>query len=243
MSLFHIHYSSQSLGKQSGMYAVVPDGDGPFNVVYMLHGLSDDYTMWLRRTCIERYADTLGIMVVLLDGDRSFYTDLPSSRGNYEQHILESVRFIDRTFHTVDSPDARGIGGLSMGGYGSMKIALKHPDVFGSVASHSGVVQLQHFRHLNNSEELRSIFGDGINEDEDCFALAARPGKKPAIYIDCGHDDFLIEENRQFHAHLVSLGIEHSYAEYPGAHTWEYWNEHVVTALEFHVQQFTRCAS
>ncbi|HEY3377051.1 MAG TPA: alpha/beta hydrolase family protein [Armatimonadota bacterium] len=235
MSLLHINYFSAALEKQSAMYAILPTGDGPFRTMYMLHGLSDDYTIWLRRTSIERYADELGICVVLLDGARSFYTDAENGGAKYEQHILESVAFIDRTLHTVNAPEARGIGGLSMGGYGAMKLGLKHPEIFGSVASHSGVLDLATFVDLGNNPEFTAIFGAHVAPTEDCFALAETPGAKPALYIDCGEDDFLIEHNRRFHAHLTQLGIAHEYAEYPGAHSWEYWDQHVPAALRFHL--------
>jgi len=234
MSLLHIGYFSQSLVKQSGMFVAMPDIDPPFRTVYLLHGLSDDYTIWQRRTSIERYADRLGLMVVMPDGGRSFYCDLPY--GKYEGHILETVRFIDRTFRTVDAPGGRGIGGLSMGGFGAMKLGLKYPELFGSVAAHSSALDA---KRLHTSEDLRGIFPAPLGPEDDPFALAARAGVKPAIRFDCGADDFLIEENRHFHAHLQALGVPHTYAEYPGAHSWEYWDEHIVEALAFHVEQMT----
>ncbi|MEI7833141.1 MAG: alpha/beta hydrolase-fold protein, partial [bacterium] len=143
MALCEIKYFSTSLQKQTGMYVVIPDGQGPFRVVYQLHGLSDDYSMWLRRTNIERYADSTGLMVVMPDGGRSFYADMVSGGGNYEQHMLETVRYIDRIFPTVANARGRAIGGLSMGGYGAMKLGLKYPDTFCSVASHSGALDMK----------------------------------------------------------------------------------------------------
>lgn len=232
MSLLHIGYFSQSLAKQSGMFVAMPEIEPPLRTVYLLHGLSDDYTIWQRRTSIERYADRFGLMIVMPDGGRSFYCDQPY--GNYEGHILETVRFIDRTFHTVDAPDGRGIGGLSMGGYGAMKLGLKYPELFGSVAAHSSALDIT---GRQSAEHLRGIFPVPPGPDDDPFALAARAGAKPAIRFDCGTEDFLIEENRRFHAHLQSLGVPHTYAEYPGAHSWEYWDEHIVEALAFHVER------
>jgi len=232
MSLFHIGYFSQSLAKQSGMFVVMPEVDPPFRVVYLLHGLSDDYTIWQRRTSIERYADRFGLMVIMPDGGRSFYCDQPY--GNYEAHILETACFIDRAFRTVDAPDGRGIGGLSMGGYGAMKLGLKYPELFGSVAAHSSALEIDRFY---TAPDLQGIFPSPPCPEDDPFTLAARAGAKPAIRFDCGADDFLIEENRRFHAHLRALGAPHTYAEYPGAHTWEYWDEHIVEALAFHVEQ------
>jgi S-formylglutathione hydrolase FrmB len=118
-----------------------------------------------------------------------------------------------------------------------MKMGLKYPELFGSVASHSGALDI---KAVLAGGIAPGIFPVPPGPDDDCFALAARVGKKPAIRFDCGVDDFLIEDNRPFHAHLQALGIPHTYAEYPGAHSWEYWDEHVVEALAFHVEQM-RC--
>ncbi|MHB0938253.1 MAG: alpha/beta hydrolase [Armatimonadota bacterium] len=234
MSLLHIGYHSQSLGKQSGMFVAMPDIEPPFRTVYLLHGLSDDYTIWQRRTSIERYADRFGLLVVMPDGGRGFYCDL--SYGKYEGHILETVRFIDRTFRTADAPEGRGIGGLSMGGYGAIKFGLKYPELFGSVAAHSSALDIN---RLQTTDLVQGIFPAPPDPEDDPFVLAARTGAKPAIRLDCGVDDSLIEDNRRFHAHLQALEIPHTYEEYPGAHTWEYWDEHIVDALAFHAEQMT----
>ena len=234
MSLLHVNYFSKPLGKQSAMYVVLPEGDGPFRVVYELHGYSDDYTIWLRRSNIERYAEERGLMVVLLDGATSFYIDSRTENAAYEAHILESVHFVDRTFHTLPDAKNRAIGGLSMGGYGCMKLGLKYPELFGSIASHSGALDLAAMYANPEDKRLHSLLGAHMPPEEDCFALSARSGAKPAIYFDCGVDDFLLEQNRKFHAHLDQLGVPHVYAEHPGNHNWAYWDEHITTALDFH---------
>lgn len=235
MALLHVNYWSSALEKQSGAYVILPDGEGPFRVVYQLHGLSDDYTIWLRRTSIERYAEKAGMMVVLLDGGRSFYVDTHPGLGRYESHILETVRFMDRTFRTIPGPEGRAIGGLSMGGYGAVKLGLKYPDIFGSVASHSGALDIAALCRESLCAELQVIFPNGkVRADEDPFVMAAKPLPKPALYFDCGVNDFLIEQNRRFHAHLQNLGVAHTYKEFPGEHTWEYWDKHIVGALMFH---------
>lgn len=238
MALLHINYLSTALQKQSAMYVVTPDCDPPYRVIYQLHGLSDDYTIWLRRTSIERYACELKLMVVMLDGARSFYCDMKDETGNYEQHMLESVRFIDNTFHTEARPGGRGIGGLSMGGYGAMKLGLKYPQIFGSVASHSGVLDVAAMYREHYWPELKAIYGEKVDPDNDCLALAAKKGRKPALYFDCGTEDMLIEHNRRFHQALTRLQIRHTYEEFPGAHSWGYWDEHITGALQFHAQHF-----
>jgi putative tributyrin esterase len=236
MALIHMNYYSTSLQKQSAMNIVLPDGDGPFRVVYQLHGLSDDYTVWLRRTSIERYADAHHLLIVMPDGARSFYSDMTACFAPYERHLLETVQLVDRTFRTIAAPEGRAIGGLSMGGYGAMKFGLKYPDLFGSIASHSGALDLASRFTSELSWELSTIFGERLAPEHDTFALAARPGPHPAIYFDCGVDDFLLEDNRRFRAHLERLRLTHTYREFPGAHSWDYWDAHVPEALAFHVE-------
>jgi len=238
MALLHINYLSAALQKQSGMYVILPETEPPFRVVYQLHGITDDYTIWLRRTGIERVAERYKLMIVMPDGGRSFYCDMQSGTGNYEQHILETVRYIDRTFHTDARPQSRGIGGLSMGGYGALKLGLKYPAVFGSVAAHSGVLDIVSTYRDAFWPELRAIFGDTVNLEHDLFSLVTRPGKKPALYIDCGTEDLLLPQNRRFHELLVKLRIRHSYGEFAGAHTWDYWDGRLDAALRFHLKHF-----
>lgn len=248
--LVHLNYFSPPLGKSMGLHAVVPDARKPFPVVYLLHGLSDDYTIWQRRTGVERFADALGIGVVMLDGGKSFYCDC--GVGAWERHILESVALVDRTFNTDARRTRRGIGGLSMGGYGAMKIGLRHPDIFGSAHSHSGALAIQEHlaaarkagaghEHAWVHDALRPLWPDlRLPAADDPFKLAIRPGRKPLLRIDCGTEDFLIEQNRAFHALLVRRKVAHEYEEHPGGHCWDYWDRHIQTALAFHARAFAR---
>src|SRR4051812_933479 len=114
MALLHIGYFSNALQKQAACAVVLPEASGgPWPVVYMLPGMSDDHTAWQRWTSIERYANQLGLMVVMVDGALSFYVDAADGWGDYEKHVLETCDFIDRHFRTVGGPRGRGIGGLS----------------------------------------------------------------------------------------------------------------------------------
>ena len=241
MALLQVQYYSAALQKQSAMVVVAPEArEAPFQVVYLLHGLSDDQSIWQRRTSIERYAERYGLMIVMPDGGRSFYCNLPQGLGNYEQHLLDTVCYIDRLFPTVKDPSGRGIGGLSMGGYGAMKLGLKFPEMFCSVAAHSGALDLAALEG-GDFPECR-LLTEPLDAGNDCFALAAQTGAKPAIRFDCGTDDFLLEQNRRFHAHLTTLNIAHVYEEFSGGHSWEYWDEHIDTALRFHRQNFIQAA-
>jgi S-formylglutathione hydrolase FrmB len=159
----------------------------------------------------------------------------------YERHIMEDVvGFVDGFFPTIAAREGRVIGGLSMGGYGSMKLALKHPDRFCSVVSHSSAFDIaKRLADRDRAPEFRRIFGDDPSKaGNDVFGLAQAidPDLLPAIRFDCGTEDGLLQENREFHAHLESIGVEHEYEEFPGGHEWGYWDVRVQEALAFHAR-------
>jgi S-formylglutathione hydrolase FrmB len=241
MACATLHFQSPARAKACSMTVLVPErtvGTPPFPVCYLLHGLSDDHTSWSRRTSIERHIADLPLLVVMPDGGRGFSCDAAAGPA-YERHLLEDVfGFVDRTFQTIPERRGRVIGGLSMGGYGAVKLALKFPQLFCSAVSHSGTFDVQ--RRIERPEvsaEMRRIFGPAPGGGpDDPYALAATIDRQllPALRIDCGLEDGLLEENRAFHRHLEQLGIPHEYEEFPGAHTWDYWDCHVQEAIAFH---------
>lgn len=241
MSLVHVSFFSNILQKCVQMNVVIPDkGGGPFPVYYLLHGLSDDYSIWQRRTSIERHVEGLPLIVVMPDGYRGFYTDAHEGPA-YGTYLMQDViGYTDRVFPTIAKRSGRCIGGLSMGGYGALRLALAHPGMFVSANSHSGACQAGHkVDAILKDPEFRRVFGPSPRGSQhDLYALAAKLKRErtrvPRLRIDCGAEDFLIHDNRKFHGHLVRLGIQHEYAEYPGGHDWGYWDLHVREALTFH---------
>jgi S-formylglutathione hydrolase FrmB len=245
MAFATINYFSQSLKKASSFNIVFPDDPGiprPWAVYYLLHGLSDDHTIWMRRTSIERYVAGLPLVVVMPDGGRGWYTNAASPAGlAYEDDLVKDVvGLVDHTFPVKAERAGRAIGGLSMGGYGAVKVGLKHHETFASVNSHSGALGFAR-RKPADAHELSPEFAAIVGEraaDNDPFTLVERldHGRIPALRIDCGTDDFLLEENRAFHKHLGSLQIAHEYQEFPGNHDWSYWDRHVQEAVAFHAR-------
>lgn len=245
MPFADFHWFSPTLQKQVASYVLLPEhGKPPFATFYLLHGLSDDHTIWLRRTSIERYLGDLPMMIVMPDGFRGFYTRA-NEGPDYASYIARDlVAAIERNFPAKPSRSARCIGGLSMGGYGALRLALGYPDVFASVNSHSGAVlagtQKWDKHERLDPREFQRVFGrTPAGSEHDLLMLAKRCkeiGRTPKIRIDCGTEDFLIQDNRDFHKKLEALGVAHEYEEYPGAHNWEYWDTHVRTALQFHAR-------
>lgn len=237
---FHLDQNNV-LEKMISFTAIVPEGKtGPFPVFYLLHGLSDDHTAWTRRSSIERYVAGLPLIVVMPNGERGFYTDAKDRpKAAYETNIVRDiVGFVDRTFQTIPTREGRVIAGLSMGGYGAVKLALKYPEIFCAAVSHSGAVAFarRDFGSEDWGREWLPVLGaHSTGGPDDPFALAEKidRAKLPALRIDCGVDDFLIEENRAFDAHLTALNIPHEYEEHAGGHSWEYWDTHVQETIAF----------
>lgn len=243
MAFATIQYQSRSLGKASAFNVVFPEDANlprPWATFYLLHGLSDDHTIWERRTSIERYVGGLPLVVVMPDGGRGWYTNAAEGFAYEDDLIKDVVGLVERTFPVRAERAGRAIGGLSMGGYGAVKLALKHPEMFCSANSHSGALGFlrttgSEFR--KNSPEFDRIFGKAAEDGpEDPFAIVERidHGRIPALRIDCGTDDFLLGQNRAFHAHLEKMKVAHQYEEFPGGHTWDYWDRHVQEAIAFH---------
>ncbi len=252
-----IHWRSDVLPKQTTMQVLLPRvGRPPWPVLYLLHGLTDDSTMWLRHTRLEWYVRELPLLIVMPDGYRGFYTKAEQGH-DYAKHIgRELVDFTDRHFQTKAGRGGRAIGGLSMGGYGACRIGLGFPDRFCSVNSHSGAVgrakadfsdaAVKAGKHKDKAPEfvaeLRRTFGEkpvGTRHDILELAKAAKARKLlPHLLLDCGRKDFLIEDNREFHRALKQARIPHEYHEHAGEHNWDYWDRHVQSALKFHCKHF-----
>ncbi len=246
MALCDVHFKSDVLTKQVGMNVILPEvGEPPFPTFYLLHGLSDDYTIWMRRTRIEHYVSTLPIVVVMPDGYRGFYTDSAQGPAYAKFFSTELIRFVERNFPVEPKREARCVGGLSMGGYGALRLSLGFPELFVSAVSHSGAV-LHGSRNgprpggpLDRTEFQRIFGTEPAGTDHDLLELAKRAksqGLLPKIRIDCGTDDELLEDNRQLHAKLDALRIPHEYEEFPGGHNWDFWDTHVQRAIQFHMR-------
>ncbi|GIP38027.1 endo-1,4-beta-xylanase [Paenibacillus sp. J31TS4] len=228
-----------------------------YPVVYLLHGRYDSEISWPVRGSAYETADRLmrsgaipeAILVMPSDGgyDRgTYYMDWYDGSGRFEQYFVHDlIPHIDRMYRTLPGRETRAIGGLSMGGYGSLLLALRNPDLFVAASSMSGALgMMPDSAHLHlapdwQEAELARIAGplDGPYAQEHNLAFLARrvlAGEhRPSLAFDCGTEDFLLPANRWLKGELESMGYPFVYREYPGAHTWAYWTEHLEDTLVF----------
>ncbi len=238
MTLIALQMRSQALQKCVGVKIILNDAiEPPYPTYYLLHGLSDNETVWTRHTSLERYAAAYPFLIIMPDASRSFYTDSPL--GAYETFIAkELVAWVDKNLRTRQERRYRAIGGLSMGGYGSMRLAWRFPQTFGVVAAHSAAAEFGHVRENERYAripEARLISESCPAESLDLWQLAvACPHRlRPHLYFDCGRRDWLLNSNQRLHRHLLKIGYRHVYRIYAGQHDWAYWDEHIQDALAF----------
>src|SRR5690606_10651412 len=213
--------------------------DRRYPVVYLLHGYGGNYREWERIGVAEQARD-LAVILVMPEGDRSFWVNAHESpEARWEDWIVkEVVPHVDRTFRTIPHREGRAISGLSMGGYGAMILGLRHPDLFASIASHSGALNVPAGSFGGEiGQRLERIFGPAGSESRSTYdplavleKLAAE--KRPHLYIDCGSSDFLLEANRAFVRELARRRIDYEYREVPGGHDFAYWKRNVRVSLE-----------
>ena len=244
MALINLRIFSENLGMQTAVNVVIPQKntngeigvsnnikDGKFKCLYLLHGLSDDYTIWMRRTSIERYASEYGICVVMPDGARSFYSDMKYGMKYYSYIAKELPQIIEGMFNVSGSREDRYIGGLSMGGYGALKIALEEQERYAAAFGLSPVADI---RNNNFTETLISVFGESIPDEADLFYLTTKHNMdkvKPRLYVTVGKDDFMYDDNVRLNKHLEKLNYDYTYVETLGSHSWELWDKTVQQAL------------
>ena len=249
MARIRCDFFSEALGFATSMTVLLPQAaagqigvsgratGGELPTLYLLHGLSDDDTVWTRHTALERYAAGLGLAVVMPQVHRSFYSDEVFGRP-YWTFIAEELPRVARGFFRLSADPARTfVAGLSMGGYGALKLALHHPDRFGAAASLSGALDVAepNLRHRPEDPRMwQRIFGDPpavAGTGADLMHLLAAATALPPLYIACGTQDVLYPANVRFVEQCRAQGIPLTVDFAPGDHEWGYWDAKIRDVL------------
>jgi S-formylglutathione hydrolase FrmB len=234
-----------------------------FPVLYYLHGLGDNEQMFLRsggwsliQDLWERQA--LGEFVIVTPAAGvTFYLNSRDGRYRYEDFLLrEFLPLIESRYRIRATRASRGIAGISMGGYGALRLAFRRPDLFGSVATHSAaiVAELPAINTGGNARGALRLFGNVFgspvdrqfwdrNDPVTIARTAALSGLK--IYFDCGsQDEYGFDTGAQaLHNILMSRKVTHEFHLYPGGHSWLYFAEHLPASLAFESRAFGLAAA
>ncbi len=232
MAIFDCIYNSEVLCTRTAFRAVIPEDvdieTAP--IFYLLHGLDGTYLSWFDNTDLEPLAEKYGVVIISPDAKNSFYTDTREYKY-YTQIAYELPRHAERYFNLKGE---RHIAGVSMGGHGAYKIALKNPDMYKTVASFSGVLDLS--EHVNDAIDARKticmnfVFGEGADltgTDNDLFSLINSYSGNLRFYQFCGTEDFLYTTNRRFRYLAREKHLDLTYLEDAGDHTWPVWAKQI----------------
>jgi S-formylglutathione hydrolase FrmB len=266
----HLQYKafqSKLLGREIryGVYLPPSYATSPakkYPVLYFLHGLFEDETRWSSRGGTDQIMDRMiadgkigEFIVAIPNGATSFWVNTRDGKEKWEDMILtEFIPMIESNYRVNASRTSRGISGTSMGGYGALGIAMKHPDLFGSVSSHSAVLlkDLSAAKVADRRIQMfQSLFDKiyGINQDLNYWeannpmslAKDTRKFNGLKIYFDCGTEDNYGFDvgTRELGDMLTKAGYPHEAHLYPGRHGWDYAMQHTNESLLFHWKAFS----
>ena len=261
MAFFEMKYHSDALKIGVSVNVILPEkaktligmtangASAPtYKTLYLFHGLSDDHSIWMRRTSIERYASDYGIAVVMPSVGRSWYTDTPSG-AKYLTFVTEELPRVCQSYFRgmSDKREDNMVAGLSMGGYGAFKLALRNPDRYAAAASLSGCLDLA-MRMTTKGVKWHDVavcnWGENYkesfpNSENDLFFLLDHfpaDAPKPRIYFTCGTEDGLYDENLSFREKISGSDFTYHYDEGPGVHNWDFWDGWILPAIDWMIR-------
>jgi putative tributyrin esterase len=171
-------------------------------------------------------------------GDGSAY--LPHNNINFEKWIAEDVpKAVKSIVPSITDQSRIFIGGLSMGGFGALKIGVKYNKIFSAISAHSSLTNVSQMKDFVE-EDIQNYLQEDKTEEDIFLTILKNKDQLPAISFDCGFSDTLIEHNRLLHAQLTEQNIAHDYEEYQGGHEWPYWEEHVIDSILFFARHIKR---
>lgn len=239
-------FESKSLARTVSYRMVIPSdydrNERRYPVLYLLHGLSGSFDSWETRTNLVHYAEKYHLLIAMPDAGDSWYVNSATILNDrFEDFITEDfIPEVENNWRTLRAPHRRAIAGLSMGGYGALKFALRHPGMFAFAGSISGALdapgELATARP-DFAKKLAEVFGPAGSETRarnDIYAMVRemKPTDALYLYVDCGNGDWALPSNREFVKILSERKFRYEYHELPGAHSWEYWDHRLPDLLE-----------
>lgn len=263
MALLQIHYLSKALARIVTFHMYLPNDtsieftennphyERPTKTLYLLHGFSGNTTDWITGSSAMEISRKYNVAIVMPSGENSFYLDRKGTGNAYETYIAEELpEYIQKTYKLSDKREDVFIGGLSMGGFGALRLGIKYNRRYGAAFGLSSALITDDIANrspdniddctnaLADYDYYASVFGDLSkleNSDANPKFIVRRHIENgegfPRIFMACGTEDFLIENNRDFKNFLSENKIDVTYYESPGIHEWKFWNEYLEPAV------------
>lgn len=234
--------SSEILGMKMNYTAILPEQlRGPYPVLYLLHGRSDDDKAWLYNTSLVRYAASKKLAIIMPQVHLSYYTDMKTG-GDYWTFLTEEFpKKMKHQFHISTSPAETFVAGLSMGGYGALKWGLSYPDQVAGIAALSAATDVFGLweRDASREKSFSAIFGskdelkDSANDLLAVLEAAKEKEPLPAVLQICGTEDFLYKDNLIFKGLIEQMNVDYTFMEGSGGHDWDFWDKRIQDVLEW----------
>jgi len=245
VTMADVTFESASLRRRMLYRLVMPAKINPgkkLPVVYLLHGGGGGYLDWTNYSDAAKFAEP-GLILVMPEGDSSYYTNSAGRpEDRYEDYIVKDViAEVESRYPAGPGRQNRAIVGVSMGGYGAVKIAMKHPELFAFAAGLSPAVDVPtrpfSIKRISQWRFHSSIFGPAGSQtrrENDPYALALTidPATTPYLFVTCGEQEGLLPANRKFAAILAERKFAYEFHTARGDHNWMQWNAWLPEAFE-----------
>lgn len=243
MGLWQGSFQSEYVGFETNLTVIIPNNIKKvenIKTLFLLHGYSGSNLDWLRFTTIEKLANEKNIAVVMPAINNSFYANMEYGPNYFDYLTKELPRIVESTFNIKLTKENTYIAGLSMGGYGALKAALTYPEKYQGAASLSGLINVKEI-YDNFSDRLKivnGVFGSkekllSKNNPNDLYYLTKNYNNDLELYIACGTEDFLFNQNEEFHKYLEKNNFNHIYKTLKGDHNWDFWNSEIKGVLDY----------
>jgi len=237
VTLQDVRFHSAALNRDMQYRVVAPvrvAGGSKLPVVYLLHGADGNFRDWTNYSDVARFAKH-GLILIMPQGEESYYTNSAEHpQDRYEDYIVHDlISDVESRFPAAPDRAHRAIIGMSMGGFGAVKLSLHHPELYSFVGGLSSAIDVPNrpfsITRIGQWRQHRSIFGPwggATRRDNDPFVLArsADPAKSAYFYLTCGDREGLLPSNRSFANLLEQRHLPYEFHVVPGGHNWNQWN-------------------
>jgi putative tributyrin esterase len=248
-----VTFHSAALSRDIQYRVIFPAGANnsqKFPAVYLLHGGGGSFHDWSNYSDVAHFAEQ-GLILIMPEGNESYYTNaVKRPQDRYEDYVVHDlISDVEAKFPAAPGRANRAIVGVSMGGFGAVNMALKHPDLFVFAAGLSSAIDvpsrpfsIKRIGQYRGHEAIFGPWGSQTRHDNDPFVLvrSADPNRTPYLYLTCGEQEGLLPANRKFAALLAQHHFQYEFHTSPGGHDWNQWNSRLSEVFNSLMQHILR---